>query len=705
MKKPTILFAAMLLSHAAIGQNQPSQPYLASDAEHAFSEAFAKQCFGVGNNSTGAKDFLSNELPFSFELGNQSSRDFMKGWAFSNRDSALNDRIIHHCRWTKPDGSFEVKAKLTEFKNHSAVEWKLWFKNTGKDNSPVVHNVKTLDMLLRSKNAPGTVFLNCNKGSSWSIYDYMPVRQMIEPKQPYHMESNGGRCSREFLPFWNLDCEGYGFVTALGWTGDWKANFSLPEWGKTAMSAGMLHLETYLKPGEEIGGPSVCVLYWEGKDAQRGNNLFRRYMNDLIVPKWNGKAPSISAVMGGAYSLEGVNEDNQKRAVREVAGTGAEVYWIDAGWYGNGTNGSWWTGRGNWYEEKTKFPSGMRAISDEIHKNRMKFMLWFEPEWVFRGTEIAVQHPEFIIWNKNEETGMFNLGDPEGLKYITDLISKKLIDWDVDIFRTDYNVDPAPYWQLADEPGRRGITEMRYIESLYKFWDGLKAQKPDILIDNCASGGRRIDYETCKRSIPMWRSDFYCGVREDLWVGSQNESYGLNMYLPFNSNGYGITGDKYKDRSIANGNVAVGLFGNHKDGSPVLFYLDMKDDPHTPIDIPKERIKSFFGDLKQYNYLMSADYYPLTEFSLSDKVWMVLQYDSPEKGEGCVLCFRRPNAPYSNAEFCLQAVDLKATYKLKYLDSGKESVVKGKQLNKLPVRLNRGESVVIKYVKQKNKSQ
>jgi alpha-galactosidase len=35
----------------------------------------------------------------------------------------------------------------------------------------------------------------------------------------------------------------------------------------------------------------------------------------------------------------------------------------------------------------------------------------------------------------------------------------------------------------------------------------LLAANPGLFIDNCASGGQRIDLETCARSIPLWRTD------------------------------------------------------------------------------------------------------------------------------------------------------------------------------------------------------
>jgi hypothetical protein len=41
-------------------------------------------------------------------------------------------------------------------------------------------------------------------------------------------------------------------------------------------------------------------------------------------------------------------------------------------------------------------------------------------------------------------------------------------------------------------------------------WDELRQRHPKLTIDNCASGGRRIDLETCSRSYPLWRSDTQC---------------------------------------------------------------------------------------------------------------------------------------------------------------------------------------------------
>ncbi len=55
---------------------------------------------------------------------------------------------------------------------------------------------------------------------------------------------------------------------------------------------------------------------------------------------------------------------------------------------------------------------------------------------------------------------------------------------------------------------------------------------PHLLIDNCASGGRRIDLETMSRSVPLWRTDFPGDP-----LGKQCHTYGLSFWVPLNGTG------------------------------------------------------------------------------------------------------------------------------------------------------------------------
>ena len=133
----------------------------------------------------------------------------------------------------------------------------------------------------------------------------------------------------------------------------------------------------------------------------------------------------------------------------------------------------------------------------------MGFLLWLEPERVFQGTSWTREHPEFLLGPVGPNY-LFNLGNPAARQALTDHVVKLLNDGNISCYRQDFNFDPHPFWDKADAPDRIGITEIRHITGLYQYWDDLLARCPGLLIDNCASGGRRIDIESISRSMPLW---------------------------------------------------------------------------------------------------------------------------------------------------------------------------------------------------------
>ena len=54
---------------------------------------------------------------------------------------------------------------------------------------------------------------------------------------------------------------------------------------------------------------------------------------------------------------------------------------------------------------------------------------------------------------------------------------------------------PWLHWNFNESATRSGINEMKHIEGLYAFLDYLLEHKPSLVIDNCAGGGRRLDFE------------------------------------------------------------------------------------------------------------------------------------------------------------------------------------------------------------------
>ena len=129
-----------------------------------------------------------------------------------------------------------------------------------------------------------------------------------------------------------------------------------------------------------------------------------------------------------------------------------------------------------------------------------------------------------------ENGGLYKLNDPEARAFLTNLLVTRIREFGVDVYRNDFNIDPLHFWRQNDTPNRQGITEIRYVEGHYEMWNRFREEFPGLWIDNCASGGRRIDLETTSISIPLWRSDTCCWAGHPEW--DQTQTLGLAQYLP-----------------------------------------------------------------------------------------------------------------------------------------------------------------------------
>ena len=185
----------------------------------------------------------------------------------------------------------------------------------------------------------------------------------------------------------------------------------------------------------------------------------------------------------------------------------------------------------------------------------MKFVVWFEPERVHPQSRIGKEHPQWVLRTGGGD-GLFNLGDPPARQWLADYLSKCIRDWGIDVYRNDFNIDPLPFWQAADQPDRQGMAEIRYVEGLYRMWDELRHRHPGLTIDNCASGGRRIDLETLSRSYPPWHSDTQC-CGQAMPVQDQAQASGLSLYVPLHAAGCWSV-EPYCFRSIATTGLVKG---------------------------------------------------------------------------------------------------------------------------------------------------
>ncbi|MFA5816116.1 MAG: alpha-galactosidase [Bacteroidales bacterium] len=648
------------------------------------------------------KNFSKNQIPpFSFTYGGKDSRTFIKSWEYRMEPIKSSDPAIGKFlfSWRDPKTGLLVKCTVTGYSDFPAVEWTIEFRNTSKRNTPLIENARAIDHSFRYEKG-GPVTLHHSRGSSGERSDFEGYADVLSTGKNIYMTPVGGRSSdNTAFPFFNVEMPGnQGVLTAIGWTGKWYADVKQSDLKSWSLNAGMERMKLVLYPEEEIRTPEICLLFWKGADRMIGHNLFRQFILKHHSRQINGQLAELP--LAGTLGGSGAQPCNEFSCATEsycVAMTQRyqqfkivpEVLWIDAGWYTG--CGSWWLNVGNWTVNTLNFPNGLKPVSDAIHKVGAKFILWFEPERIVAGTQFDKLNPEFMIripdTVKNPEIGrffsnmsLFNLGNPEARVWLTNYISDLIRANGVDYYRQDFNFDPYPYWKYNDKPNRIGISEIRHIEGLYAYWDSLLRNFPNLIIDNCASGGRRLDLETVSRSSPLWRTDYNYGEPN----GYQCHTYGLNFYLPLHGTG-NTTPTKYAFRSSMS--------------SAMVTIWDLNNPAYSQSDM--QLIMQDFKRLRPFYY---GDYYPLTPNIniTTDTIWLAYQQNRPDHGDGIILAFRRPDCPTKRISVKLRGIDPEGTYNLLFEDTGEKVTKTGAELMKGLLLENKEKpgSLLISYMKK-----
>ncbi len=467
-------------------------------------------------------------------------------------------------------------------------------------------------------------------------------------------------------------------ITAIGWSGQWAATFERAEAGPTRVAAGMELTHLLLHPGEKIRTPRIVMMPWKG-DRTAAHNRWRRLLLYQYVPKNNGRPAQLPAAMQcfDRYSrsrADWATEAGQIAAATSACEIGMDTLWLDAAWF----PGDFPNGVGNWYAKPIGFPNGLKPVADWCHDKGMKFMLWFEPERVAAGTRIATGHPEFVFGGQGG--GLYKLNDPTARRFMTDLLSQRITEFGIDIYRNDFNIDPLGFWRANDTPDRQGMTEIRYVEGHYEMWDELLAKHPGLMIDNCASGGRRIDIETCMRSVPLWRSDTSCSPGHPEW--NQLQTAGLSQYLPFHT-ACAWTPDSYDFRSAA----TIGLVAQFD-------YLAQG----FPMDLAKASVAEA-AENRKYWY---GDFYLLSNVSTAPDQFMAYQFHRADLDEGLVLAFRHSQCAYLGLIVALHGINPETTYAVEFIDDARQKTLRsvtGKELAEgTDLRIgSKGGSMIIRY--------
>jgi alpha-galactosidase len=526
--------------------------------------------------------------------------------------------------------------------------WTVRLKNGGAEKTQQITEFFGIDLDFPVR---GAVRWESLRGDSCGLSSFLPKALDLENGTVIRTEAGEGRSSKgDGFPYFDLTDGERSAVFAIGWTGQWSC--SVGRRGDTVtVKAGFPDCDFYLNPGEEARscGALLCC----GGPLTSARQRFRRIFREKLSPAaaYGGKLEiPLSLQVFDRYFRKDpfwATEEGQLFSVGRAEECGYfNTYWLDAAWFRDGFP----SGVGNYAFEPT-FPNGLLPVSEKVHAAGLNFMVWFEPERNHRASDTAREHPEFLLdrGDPDDPNRLFNLADENAYLWLRNTLIRLIRENGIDIYRQDCNIDPLYWWEANEEEGRKGYLENRYVANLYRLLDALRAEFPGLLIDNCASGGNRLDFEMNCRSVPMWRSDTGCfpaSEERPTHLYNQNQTLGLSRYLPYHATAV-WTSESYAFRSAA----TMGLACNFD----VL--NDAFDAGETQLPLQE------FVSLRKY---WDGDFRPLTPASEKTDCWAAWQLTLD--GDGFCAFFRRGESKEERKTFRLENIDLGRMYTVTLTD-------------------------------------
>ncbi|WP_158862158.1 alpha-galactosidase [Leifsonia sp. AG29] len=323
-------------------------------------------------------------------------------------------------------------------------------------------------------------------------------------------ESRRGRPGADSTLLLAAGVRAFGFERGLvhaihvAWSGNHRVLAERTTTGDSFLAGGELLLpgEGTLAAGGAYTTPWVIGSWGDGLDELSG-----RFHRELRSRPGHPSRPRPVTL----NTWEAVYFDHDLSRLIELAEAGASVgverYVLDDGWF-SGRRGDT-AGLGDWFVDTTVWPDGLHPIVDRVHELGMEFGLWVEPEMVNLDSDLAREHPDWLLRGRNDlpvagrQQYVLDLANPDAYAYIEQRLEALLQEYDIAYLKWDHNRDVT---EPGDGPGGRARVHDGVL-ALYRLLASLKERHPGLEIETCASGGARVDLGILEHTDRIWTSD------------------------------------------------------------------------------------------------------------------------------------------------------------------------------------------------------
>ena len=272
--------------------------------------------------------------------------------------------------------------------------------------------------------------------------------------------------------------------------------------------------EYHLRKGETFTTPHVAYTF-SNEGLSGASRNYHRWARKYHLQHGDKERDILLNSWEGVYF--DINHEGMDQMMHDIASMGGELFVMDDGWFGEKyrrlTDNA---ALGDWVVDKKKLPEGIERLVSDAKKNGVKFGIWIEPEMANTTSELYEKHPDWIIKAPGREPVLgrggtqvvLDLSNPKVQDYVFSIVDNLLtkypeiayIKWDANAPVMNHG---SQYLPMADQ----SHLYIAYHKGLIDVCKRIRAKYPDVVIQDCASGGGRANYALLPYFDEFWVSD------------------------------------------------------------------------------------------------------------------------------------------------------------------------------------------------------
>lgn len=289
--------------------------------------------------------------------------------------------------------------------------------------------------------------------------------------------------------------EGVMWGAQLAHPGSWQMQIHRQDDGIT-MAGGLAdyhhgHWAKNLEPGETLKSPLACIACCQGDLDELCAHMLEWQEDNLTI---HGEEADLPVQVNDFLQHWGATgHEPTLQTLEKIASSPVRYLVIDAGWY-KPPSGDWSNAQGDWMPSKDSFPAGIQATSRAIRKAGLIPGIWFEMEVACKESAAYAETNHQLKRNGQViEVGdrrFWDFRDPWVVEYLSEKLILFLQQNDFGYLKVDYNASVGIGVDGAESLGE-GLRQ--HLQGVQKFFRRIQEALPDLVIENCASGGMRLE--------------------------------------------------------------------------------------------------------------------------------------------------------------------------------------------------------------------